>query len=83
MPRKHWRLRQKPTDQYCAGVRFDTSQMDQIEFERLLLWERMFPKWFTKSHEAELTAEIYRRAAQVRARRPRFNVTPTEEQQGA
>lgn len=79
-PRKH---NHKPTDQYCAGMQFDQSQMDEIEFERLLLWSGRFPQAFTKRHDAELTAEVYRRAAQVRAKRYSFNSTPTEEQQGA
>jgi hypothetical protein len=67
-PRKY---NHKPTDQYCGGIQFDTSQMDDLEFERLLLWSYKFPQHFTQRHDAELTAEVYRRAEQVRAKRER------------
>lgn len=67
-PRKY---NHKPTALYCGGIQFDSSLMDDLEFERLLLWSYKFPKHFTKRHDAELTAEVYRRAAQVRAKRVR------------
>lgn len=63
-------------DRYCDGMQFDQSQMPELEFERLLLWSGRFPKFFTKRHDAELTAEVYRRAAQVREKRVKPDAKP-------
>ncbi len=58
-------------------MQFDQSQMPDLEFERLLLWSGQFHLFFTQAHDAELTAEVYRRAAQLR-KEPKHKQTPYE-----